>query len=132
MRLIPLTTAQAIETSELWLPFLTRCAARLANPLQAYLDEIESGECQVYLIVAHGAKTVGAGGTRVFDKANGRALEVNWAGGNGAALLAIVPQLEQFARSLGCTRIFIPGRKGWSRVLPRDYRIERITVGKAL
>jgi hypothetical protein len=128
VRLIPLNLAQAIETRELWLPYLTRCMTRIGNPLQSYLDEIAVGECTVHLVVRNG-NPVAALGTRYFE--HRKAVQIHWAGGNGKALIAIMPQLEDYARSLGATHLYLTGRKGWSRLLP-DYRVAQITIGKAL
>jgi hypothetical protein len=133
MILCPLGSGErARPYRHIWLPYLKRAAARLGNTLETCLAEVTRGECTVLLVLTDEGEPVAAGGIRIFDKAAGRALEVNWAAGNGAALLAVTPQLEDYARSLGCNRIFIPGRKGWSRVFPREYRVERITIGRAL
>jgi hypothetical protein len=129
VKLLPLTTAQAVETTELWLPYLVRCTERLGNPLAVSLAEIEEGECTVHLVVASGAQTVAAIGTRWFE--HRLAVQAHWCGGHGKAIYAVVPQLEDYARSLGATRLYMTGRKGWSRLLP-DYRVEQITIGKAL
>jgi hypothetical protein len=107
---------------------LERCAKRLGNALDPYLAEIGAGECQVHLVQVGKLETnqhsddmfPAAIGTRIFDRPMGRHMQAHWCGGNGKAILAVVPQLETYAREQGC-----------SRLLP-DYRVEQITIGKAL
>lgn len=53
------------------------------------------------------------------------------AGGEMDAVLAMRPDIEAWAKSLGCTRMMIVGRKGWARVLP-DYRPLAVTFAKEL
>jgi hypothetical protein len=113
----------------IWLPYLSRVSKRLGNDLEAYLAEITRGECTVHLVLTNEGEPVAAIGTRLFEPRN--AVQAHWAAGNGKAILAVVPQLEDYARSLGATRLYATGRKGWSRLMP-DYRVEQITIGKAL
>jgi hypothetical protein len=113
----------------IWLPYLSRASKRLGNDLDAYLAEITQGECTVHLVISNDGEPVAAIGTRWFERR--KAVQAHWCGGDGNAILAVVPQLEDYARSLGATRLYMTGRKGWSRLLP-DYRVEQITIGKAL
>jgi hypothetical protein len=124
---VKLLRVDAGEYRRHWLPHLERCAKRLGNPLDVYLAEIAAGECQVHLVWDDTVRA--AIGTRLFDRR--KAVQAHWCGGDGAAILAVVPQLEDYARSIGATRLYMTGRKGWSRLLP-DYRVEQITIGKAL
>ena len=53
----------------------------------------------------------------------GAVLATELAAGRLAAVLALRPGLEAWARGAGCVRITLDGRKGWARVLaPFGYR----------
>jgi hypothetical protein len=113
---------------DVWFPHLERCANRLGLDINALLAEIEDRECIVHIVYGVDGP-VASIGTRWFERR--KAVQAHWCGGNGKAILAVVPQLEDYARALGATRLYMTGRKGWSKLLP-DYRVEQITIGKAL
>ena len=55
--------------------------------------------------------------TELADEPEGPGLHVWLAAGRLAAVLALRPGLEAWARGAGCVRITLDGRKGWARVL---------------
>jgi hypothetical protein len=56
--------------------------------------------------------------THICDYRNGvRALEFWLAGGELEEILQGLVQVEQWARSAGCTQMHVNGRPGWARVL---------------
>jgi len=46
-------------------------------------------------------------------------LHILLAGGSLPELLAMRPDVEAFARAMGCRAVFLSGRKGWRRIFPR-------------
>ncbi len=46
-------------------------------------------------------------------------LHILLAGGSLAGLLAMRPDVEAFARAMGCRAVYLSGRRGWRRVFPR-------------
>ncbi len=46
-------------------------------------------------------------------------LHILLAGGSMTGLLAMRPDVEAFARALGCRFVYLSGRKGWRRIFPR-------------
>ena len=60
-----------------------------------------------------------------------RSCRVWLAGGDLDELLHFLPALDNYARSEGCTRIELDGRKGWHRVL-EGYEFQRVTLTKDL
>ena len=46
-------------------------------------------------------------------------LHILLAGGSMAGLLAMRPDVEAFARALGCRCVYLSGRTGWRRIFPR-------------
>lgn len=68
--------------------------------------------------------------TEVQDTKEGRILHIVAAAGNYDAgeLLA---EIEAWALSVGCSQVFLTGRRGWVKRLP-EYQIETITLRKAL
>lgn len=58
---------------------------------------------------------------------------VGWlAGGSLAGILTLIPQIETWARSIGCERAIINGRYGWKRRLPPGYVVHGSTFAKDL
>jgi hypothetical protein len=56
---------------------------------------------------------------------------VGWlAGGSLDGVLALIPQIETWARGIGCERAIINGRYGWKRRLPAGYRVHGTTFVK--
>jgi hypothetical protein len=46
-------------------------------------------------------------------------LHIMLAGGAMNGLLAMRPDVEAFARGLGCRAVYLSGRKGWRRIFPQ-------------
>ncbi len=46
-------------------------------------------------------------------------LHILLAGGSLDGLLAMRPDVEAFARAMGCRAVFLSGRLGWRRIFPR-------------
>ena len=57
--------------------------------------------------------------TRVYDYPNGRALEMDWIGGEQMDewLPQFQEKLEDYGRSMGCNVMLGQGRKGWTKPL---------------
>lgn len=73
--------------------------------------DIRSGRAQLW------AGEGGAVVTQCVSAQDGRSLHIWLAGGDLAAVLALRPGIEAWARGLGCEAITIEGRAGWARVL---------------
>lgn len=57
-----------------------------------------------------------SGVTEVTDE---NALHVWLAGGSLDGLIAMLPDVEAFAKAMHCASIELTGRKGWQRIFPR-------------
>ena len=58
---------------------------------------------------------------------------VGWlAGGSLDGVVTLIPQIETWARGIGCDRAQINGRYGWKRRLPAGYRPHGTTFVKDL
>lgn len=67
--------------------------------------------------------------TEVLDTRQGRAVHIVAAAGAWNARL--VPEIESWARTLGCERCFFTGRPGWMRRMA-DYRLRTVTLERKL
>lgn len=70
--------------------------------------------------------------TEVFETPKGWCCHIFGAAGTESQkgqIDAIIATIEQWARSIGCTRVTLQGRKGWARRL-RDYRQTGIVLEK--
>ena len=67
--------------------------------------------------------------TEIIPFPRNRVLRVWLAGGELDELQRYQPALENYARSEGCSRIEIDGRKGWERALD-GYKAERVILTK--
>jgi len=67
--------------------------------------------------------------TEVHDFASGRACHICAMAGEFDA--ALMSEIEEWARGIGCVRIHFTGRKGWSRRLP-DYQQIAIVMQKEI
>jgi len=62
-----------------------------------------------------------------------KAMQVLWACGDLAEIVALAPGIEAMARMIGCTKMIVEGQKGWERVLkPQGYEFFSVTVAKEL
>ncbi len=93
----------------------------------ALLAEIQSGRAQLW------AGEGGAVVTQCVTAQDGRTLHIWLAGGELAAVLALRPGIEAWARGLGCEAITIEGRAGWARVLrTHGYRSHGAVLRRSL
>lgn len=98
-------------------------AVSLVETADGWLDACERGDAQLWH--APGLWAV----TRVVaGKAGWVAQIVAMAGVYDGEL---VDQMEAWARSTGCTRIYFAGRPGWLKRRP-DYRLRQVTLEKEL
>lgn len=91
------------------------------------LGAIERGDCQFW------ANETGALVTEITVYPTGLRVINAWlAGGELDGILALVPQIEAWARGKGITRASVAsGRAGWSRKLP-GYRMSGVQMTKDL
>lgn len=94
---------------------------------RAYVwQQIESGHAQLW----PGRKSVAV--TQVCGHSTGqKTLNIWLAAGDMAELRTMLALGEQWARSIGCDRMELTGRKGWERALP-DYDLTAVTLTKEL
>lgn len=71
--------------------------------------------------------------TLIWTEPQAKTLHHWLVGGDLADLLSHQPDIEAYARSQGCTRLFIAGRPGWKRVLePHGYGFIGIAMSREL
>lgn len=81
-------------------------------------------------VIWDGHGVIGAGVTHLYRE-SGICL-ISACGGSGFNKWAhLLGEIEAFAKSEGCTKTRIIGRKGWVRALP-DYRLARVVLEKEL
>lgn len=57
--------------------------------------------------------------TEVVQYPRANALNVFLAVGDMDEVLSLIPEMAEFGRAHGCTKMRMQGRQGWARVLPR-------------
>jgi hypothetical protein len=67
--------------------------------------------------------------TEVIETKAGRAVHIVAMAGTYDR--ALVSEIEQWGREMGCGKCFFTGRKGWIRAVP-DYRLRTVTLEKEL
>jgi hypothetical protein len=72
--------------------------------------------------------------TEIVQVPRYRALNLFLAGGNIPELQAMLPELEQFAQSIGADRVTLNGRKGWLRsfLVHEGYAEKSVVLEKKL
>ena len=61
--------------------------------------------------------------TQIVTEASGKCIHAWLAGGDLREIIAMVPGIEAWARTSGCTHATVMGRPGWARALrPQGYR----------
>jgi GNAT superfamily N-acetyltransferase len=114
--------------------------ARCGPWLQAALDEaplaytlddvrklVRAGEAQLWVFERSAAVT------RVFDEPRARVLNHWLVGGDLEELTHMQPHVEAWARTRGCTRLMLGGRRGWARVLePHGFSMAGVVLTKEL
>ncbi len=114
--------------------------ARCAPWIQAALNEaplthtlcdvramVDSGDAQFWPFL-HSACI-----TQIWDEPQAKVLHHWLVGGDLTDLLSHRPEIEIYARTMGCTRLLIGGRKGWERVLsPFGFELAGIVMAKEL
>jgi hypothetical protein len=83
------------------------------HTLQSVLDAIDAGRAQAWC----GERSTIV--TELLDFPLMRVCRIWLAGGDRSELVEqMLPQVEEWARQNGCSRVEIVGRQGWKRVLP--------------
>ncbi len=72
--------------------------------------------------------------TEINEYPKAKDCHVFLAGGNLQELEVVTARIEQWARSIGCTRVTLAGRKGWERTFlaERNYRPRWYVMAKEL
>lgn len=62
-----------------------------------------------------------------------RTIQALWAGGDLDAIVALLPTIEAWARTMNCSEFLVESRAGWQRVLNKHgFKPWSVTVRKAL
>ena len=88
-----------------------------------WLDACERDEAQLWNLGKFWAVT------QVRELKSGRALNIVACAGEYDDRLR--REAEQWARNVGCQKVYFYGRKGWAKRLP-DYRLEQIVMSKEI
>ena len=110
-------------------PYLARVESYRLNTSHLY-QWLINGQQQLWLCLSD-QKIVGACVTAFIDYPMARVLEVSTLGGDGGNWNEMMLDVEQYAKSCGCSRIEIVGRKGWLRAL-EGYAPIQTTISKEL
>jgi hypothetical protein len=82
--------------------------------MQDFADGVENGTMQLW----HGEKSAIV--TEIHDYPLKKVILVSIAGGDIRELEEIAPHIVKFAQHMGCNRIVLAGRRGWSRTFLRN------------
>jgi hypothetical protein len=95
---------------------------------------IDSGQVRVLYVWDEGKqRSLAAMGVADVENTRCKGLNVVWAAGNRAAIEAILPQLEAYARDCGADVITETGRLGWEPVLAKHgWKATQVTMEKDL
>lgn len=136
IRLVP-KAAPIAETTRAavsgWLSAaLARCAA--SETLADVIASLQDRTRQLWLIEKDG-HTTGAVVTEVYETQRGRTCAVPYAGGveMPATIKVVLDTVEAWARSEGCVRLEVDGRRGWERMLkPHGWEPRLVRMAKEL
>ena len=89
-------------------------------------------EKKAQLFIFKDSELLSAWVTTIENSGSHKWLRVMWAGGKEMEKWKhYLNSIEQWAKSLGCDRSVIYGRKGWAKVLP-DYKQTAVILEKVL
>jgi len=94
------------------------------------LKLIEEKKAQLFIF--KDAEILGAGVTTIESSGSHKWLRIMWIGGKDWELWAhYLDSVEQWAKSLGCERVVVYGRRGWEKRL-KDYRRTAVILEKVI
>ena len=70
--------------------------------------------------------------TEIFTNDLGRCMTMPYCGGDLEELIENYDRMEQFARDIGCVKLYLMGRPGWLRVFREKGFKEEHIIGKLL
>lgn len=95
-------------------------------------EQMRRGTRLLWVAVDTEAKIVGISLTQLFEMRSGKVCKIlESAGSQMSECLELMPQIEQYAKREGCSRVIVEGRPGWARMLP-DYRTIGVTLEKRI
>ena len=105
-----------------WATLFQHCEKHLAralkysdtHTLQDFAEGVENGTMQLW--PGKNSAIV----TEIHDYPLKKVIIVSIAGGNMRELEEIAPHIVKFAQDMGCNRIIIGGRRGWSRTFLKN------------
>jgi len=102
------------------------------HTMESLISEITNRELALWAVVgASGPRALV--GTQILVASSGlRSLTIRFTVGKGLhAWIGLLDDLEDYARSQGCTRVETYSRKGWAKHMP-DYKLTHILLEKDL
>lgn len=102
------------------------------HTMESLISEITNRELALWAVVgASGLRALV--GTQILVASSGlRSLTIRFTVGKGLhAWIGLLDDLEDYARSQGCTRVETYSRKGWAKHMP-DYKLTHILLEKDL
>jgi len=102
------------------------------HTMESLISEIMNRELALWAVVgASGPRALV--GTQILVASSGlRSLTIRFTVGKGLrAWIGLLDDLEDYARSQGCTRVQTYSRKGWAKHMP-DYKLTHILLEKDL
>jgi hypothetical protein len=99
--------------------------------VQRVRSDVLSGTALLWL-AADGKTVIGAGVTQLVEGNAGRVCEIiAWGAESQRRCAPLLETIHEYARSEGCVKTRLIGRKGWARALPA-YKIRALIMEKAI
>lgn len=87
--------------------------------IEEILGRVLVGDADLWVVLGEENETLCALTTRIMHSAQAKWCVIDACGGKDMRRwIHLLKEIESWARSNGCTRMQVPGRTGWGRVLP--------------
>jgi len=134
VRLFPLTSSEAIQFGDAWVPHVRRCTERYGVPAKVFIDRVLTGQTMVVMI-GTSDRFHAAFGFEVDELVDGsKRGEVLWVGGRGwKSWFHVIEDIHGMAKRLGCSSMTISCRRGLEAPLrAHGYRPVKVTMMRTL
>lgn len=109
-----------------WARFRERFAEAISGTLYA-IAEVEQD------VAAHRSLLFAGKDSAIIGQPNDGVMQLMWAVGDLAEIVALLPGIDAVARMQGCTRMVVEGPRGWERILKAaGYAFYSVTLTKEL
>ena len=127
---VPIPFDRVFDCTGVWWPFAERIAKDSGYTVEQLAERIFSGEVQPLIAWSvEQKKAVAFGGLRVFDRGADKIAEIIWMTGDDKDKWThLLPDVESYARHIGCAGMRMFARRGWKPFLTKNGYSETHTI----